>query len=293
MSGRGVPLLGNSAAPDPKACCQVTVCRRRLAGCGDWQEPTAPSTLKANKFSGHSVPSLAPRLVDWGACPTASSSFRVPPCPKLCPGPQRGRPVSGGSGGPRSPRHAEWPQTRRVAHGGGVAREGGWTWRSLPVWAGNAIPGTSPPRDVCAHRHCSAAKQGCCLRFSWSLPFRTGHGTLVTEVMGCRADREIPSWMLNWVRLGGVRSGSGEAVYFTEGQARFCEGATAVCVRQAASGRTVLGLSVPPLETVRVFLCRPTAGHDVSRVQSAETPRSAERCGSREGGRQDSHPEQV
>ncbi|XP_032201783.1 uncharacterized protein LOC116592613 [Mustela erminea] len=69
--------------------CQVTVCRRRLAGCGEWREPTAPSTLRAET-------------------------------------------------------------------------------------------------------------QGCGLWLSCSLPFRTGHGTLVTEVMDCQADREIPSWMLNW-----------------------------------------------------------------------------------------------
>lgn len=89
-----------------------------------------------------------------------------------------------------------------------MACEGGWTRHSLQVWAGNAsAPCTG---RVCPLSLLCCRTQGCGLWLSCSLPFRTGHGTLVTEVTDCQGDREIPSWMLNWVRFGGVRSGNGE-----------------------------------------------------------------------------------
>lgn len=77
------------------------------------------------------------------------------------------------------------------------------------------------------------------------------------------------------------------------GQARFWEGHTEFCAWQAANGPTVLGLSVPPLETVAGF---PLQAHCWPRCvpcavcRDAPEPREMREQGGRETGRR---PQQV
>lgn len=61
-----------------------------------------------------------------------------------------------------------------------------------------------PLHDVCAVVPALLGNTGMLLWFPVLRP-RTGCGTFVIDVRGCRADREIPSWTFNWVRFGGVR----------------------------------------------------------------------------------------